>query len=104
MKPRKLTFFSDPRHGWLRVPKSLLKKVGVEDQITPYSYESKTYAYLEEDKDAGTFMKACDEKGIKLDIVEKVTNDDASCRRYDSYGFYEETEDFNKVLLRVLSK
>ena len=35
---RVYVFFSDPGHGWLAVPMEVLKFLGIERAITPYSY------------------------------------------------------------------
>lgn len=51
------TFYEDPGHGWLRVPKSEIMG-GLEYLISPYS----RYIYLEEDCDLSAFA---DWKGIK---------------------------------------
>ena len=48
-------FISDPGHGWVKVPMSLLRELCISKQITTYSYRRGAYAYLEEDLDASTF-------------------------------------------------
>ena len=58
MKAIVTTYYTDPSHGWLKVPKHVLRKLGIEDKITSYSYMKGEYAYLEEDQDLGTFSKA----------------------------------------------
>lgn len=50
-----LTFFSGPAHGWLRVPYELLAEIGLENDISSYSYRAGREVYLEEDEDAGQF-------------------------------------------------
>lgn len=55
---RKFDFYSDPGHGWLKVPVSLLEKLGIAGKITSYSYLRGDFAYLEEDCDVGTFISA----------------------------------------------
>lgn len=52
------TYFSDPGHGWLRVQFNDLKVLGILGAITPYSYRDGDTVYLEEDKDANTFVVA----------------------------------------------
>ena len=49
MKVRKFDFYSDSSHGWAKVPKSLLKELGIEKSVSSYSYMRDDYAYLEED-------------------------------------------------------
>ena len=52
-------FYSDPQHGWLRVPLANLRGVGVSlDMLSHYSYRKGDTIYLEEDCDAGVFIKA----------------------------------------------
>lgn len=55
---KKFTFISDPGHGWLKVPFSLIEKLGIVDHITRYSYQRYEFVYLEEDCDAPLFLEA----------------------------------------------
>jgi len=58
-----------PAHSWLRVPLSELDILGIRNNITQYSYEDDLYAYLEEDCDLTTFIKAKERKhGPEYDI------------------------------------
>ena len=52
------TYFTDPSHGWLRVTRKELVTLGIDKEITPYSYARGAWVYLEEDLDMGTFMRA----------------------------------------------
>jgi len=58
----KYNFYSDPGHGWLRVPLQDIMDLDLVDKITKYSYMNATgsniYVYLEEDLDAQSFMDA----------------------------------------------
>lgn len=79
----KFTFFTDPSHGWIKVPKALLVKLGIADKITPYSYVRGDYVYLEEDLDWSIFANAF---GInKIQIVNKNTNKASKIRSYKPY-------------------
>ena len=52
-------FYSDPGHGWLKVPAAKLEAVGLTARdFTSYSYASDTALYLEEDADASKFIDA----------------------------------------------
>jgi hypothetical protein len=51
-------FWNDPGHGWLEVQKSDLMILGISKLITGFSYHDGPTAYLEEDQDAGTYLKA----------------------------------------------
>jgi hypothetical protein len=54
------------------VPLSELDQLGIHDDITDYSYEDNLYAYLEEDCDLTTFLKAKERKhGDDYDVEEE---------------------------------
>jgi len=53
-----LTFISDPGHGWLKVPLTEIVALGLETQISVYSYIEGRYAYLEEDCDCPRYLEA----------------------------------------------
>ena len=55
----KYTFIADGGHGWLSVPLEEIKKLGITDQISAYSYMTHKRVYLEEDCDAGIFLAGC---------------------------------------------
>ena len=52
------TFYSDPCHGWAKVPMRDLIALGVADKISRYSYQRGEFAYLEEDSDYSIFLAA----------------------------------------------
>jgi hypothetical protein len=52
------TFFTDPGHGWLAVPKAELTTLGIAHDISPYSYQHAGFVYLEEDCDLVKFYNA----------------------------------------------
>ena len=54
----KYTFYEDPGHGWLAVPMEQLVKLGIADKISSCSYQGGVSAYLEEDCDLATFLRA----------------------------------------------
>ena len=68
MKTRHYLFISDPGHGWLAVPSSTIRKLGLAQDITPYSYVSDTgkTVYCEEDLDAGTVVEALRAQGVEV--------------------------------------
>jgi len=66
------TFHTDPGHGWLEVPISELIELDIERRISCYSYVNKDTAYLEEDCDAGVFIKAYEKKhGSRPECAER---------------------------------
>ena len=56
-------WYTDPGHGWLRVPLAELDRLGIRDKMSVYSYRSGGYAYLEEDCDALAFIDAKKARG-----------------------------------------
>ena len=76
---KKFRFISDPGHGWLEVPLSELIKSGVQNEVSSYSYydPKKENVYLEEDCDAGLFIKAV---GLKRDEIEDVYQENTFVR------------------------
>ena len=80
-----IKFFADPAHGWGEVPISLIKELGIADQISHYSYMKGDNAYLEEDCDLSVLMNALEAKGIIPNFVEVHTNNDSPVRGYQSF-------------------
>ena len=78
-------FFSDSGHGWLRVRKDFLIRLGIEKLITPYSYMRGDYAYLEEDCDYGTFYNKMKELGLDFKPKYHSTDNRSRIRNYDCY-------------------
>ncbi len=85
MKPRALTFHSDPGHGWLQVERTDLIDLGIEGVISPYSYVMGDYAYLEEDCDASVYIAALKEHGISHTISAVDYRYDAPIRGMNRY-------------------
>jgi hypothetical protein len=80
-----LRYISDPGHGWLEVPKTLLKELAIQDKITAYSYENGRMVYLEEDCDMATFMQACYANKHVVSI-EDVYQERTPIRGYQQYA------------------
>jgi len=81
-----IPFYSDPGHGWAKVHKDFLAELGIENQITPYSYERGSFAYLEEDCDVSTLYKAAEAKGMGIKWKQmKPANNYSRIRSYDPY-------------------
>jgi len=82
----KLISYTDPGHGWLRVPLKMLAKLGIADKISPFSYVRTEYAYLEEDLDASLFLEALRARGKTVKFVERNTNRMSRIRNYTPFG------------------
>ncbi len=67
-----LVFHADASHGWLRVPLGELSTVGLTlASFSTFSYVDHRSAYLEEDGDAGVYLKAWRAKhGGKPEYIE----------------------------------
>lgn len=83
-------FHSDAGHGWLEVAMSDLHTLGIAGEITPYSYAKGGKAFLEEDRDAATFLSALEKyhgKDLRWDAVSKDIwdGDESRIRNYPSY-------------------
>lgn len=90
-QPPVITFHEDPGHGWLQVPKALLKKMGIQDKITAYSYQRGPFAYLEEDCDLSTFVLALNlpDAGLMPDfwqVVPRYYKENTPIRNYNRYN------------------
>lgn len=85
MATMKKVLHSDPGHGWLAVKLSDLKMMGIETQISSYSYVKGKTAYLEEDCDAPVFIKAAEAKGITVEIVQGAERDRSPIRSFRAY-------------------
>jgi hypothetical protein len=60
----KLTFVTDPGHGWLEVPLADIAALGVETKISACSFINGRFAYLEEDCDYAVYMDALAARGL----------------------------------------
>ena len=58
MSKKVYIFHSDPGHGWIAVRLRELKELGIEKEISQYSYCKGDTVYLEEDCDAAAFFNA----------------------------------------------
>ena len=79
-------YFQDPGHGWVEVPIAELRRLNIDDQISPYSYRNGHMAYLEEDCDFSAWAKAKREAGEDYDIKELHTNNDSIVRTFKPFG------------------
>lgn len=79
------TFHTDPGHGWLEVSKEELSLFNIADKISSYSYKLGSKVFLEEDCDAGLFINALENKGIKFTYTTINTNSDSIIRTYKRY-------------------
>jgi len=81
----KFTYYSDPGHGWVKVPRRLLDKLEIADKISSFSYARGDSVYLEEDCDLTKLQLALDSKNTKLELVSRYTNRQSKIRSYQQY-------------------
>lgn len=78
-------FYSDAGHGWLRVKLNELDRLGILEDISMFSYLFADIAYLEEDCDLATFMRAKQAAGETVEINEIHVGGNSVIRVYDPY-------------------
>ena len=81
----KVTYHSDPGHGWFAVKLADIDAAGLADKISQYSYKRGQTVYLEEDSDAPRFFRAIDRS--KLDIKYAKFQERSPVRSYNSYTY-----------------
>ena len=83
-----INYHTDAGHGWLEIPISVLRELKIADKISAYSYKKSNIAYLEEDNDAATFLKAVANltgKNAKDLNFNTINVDDSIIRTYNGY-------------------
>jgi hypothetical protein len=82
-----MDYIQDPGHGWFKVKLTQLSALGIENDISTYSYQRGEWAYLEEDCDASKYFDALKLTGQPMPkIVDKVSRERPSkIRSYDRY-------------------
>lgn len=85
MARKPVVFYTDPGHGWCAVKRVDLIALGIEGQVSPYSYERGGTVYLEEDCDASLYFAALKARGIVPAYIEKHTDRRHPIRSYDQF-------------------
>ena len=82
-----LNWFTDAGHGWLKVARGDLLAMGILDEISSYSYQRGWHVYLEEDCDAGLYIKKLIEKDqtTTLKSVVHNTSKQSKIRGYERF-------------------
>lgn len=82
-------YYTDPGHGWIGVKVQLLEQLGIQAQISEFSYINRkgTMAYLEEDCDASLFVeKYIETYGVKPTWKDSYMERNHWIRNYPSYN------------------
>lgn len=77
---------SDPGHAWLAVKLAEIQMLGIQTEISAYSYVKGKTAYLEEDCDAGKFVTAMQAKGIEVEVKQGACRGRSPIRYFKSYS------------------
>jgi len=80
MTTKRLTYHTDPAHGWLEVAIADIRELNIAHLISEYSYIKDDRAFLEEDCDAFAYMENAKAKGWILNVTEKHSNADSFVR------------------------
>lgn len=87
-----INFYSDSAHGWAKVSINEIKELGIEKDITTYSYMTDDSVFLEEDFDLNIYINAIKKQhgnDIDINFVEhksRVDENGLSCiREYPRY-------------------
>lgn len=78
--------YSDPGHGWVKVPFKTLVDLNLVDRISHYSYCRNGHAYIEEDSDFSLLLQALLARGITPKFREHIGRTRPSkIRTYERY-------------------
>jgi hypothetical protein len=81
-----IIYYTDPGHGWFKINRSLLFKLGIIGDISSFSYQRNDSVYLEEDGDASMLFKALDCAGITWTYKQFHTNKTSKIRSYRRFN------------------
>lgn len=71
MEAKTFTYYMTERHGYVETTRAYLRKFKISKLISPYSRESRSKVYLEEDGDLRLFIKRHTVAGIEVTLNEK---------------------------------
>jgi len=80
-----IIYYQDPSHGWGKVKRQVLQNLGIEDNISSYSYQFKDNVYLEEDCDLDRLCQRLNQDGVVVKFVEKLTDRESKIRSYEPF-------------------
>ena len=90
---RTFKFYADPGHAWLEVTRQELRAAGIAAEISKFSYADpvSNKVYLEEDADAGIFLRAAgmgsqaERDAAGVSIISKHIDDNIFIRQLPAY-------------------
>lgn len=78
-------FYEDPGHGWAKVRRVLVERLGIDSQISDCSYQRGDFVYLEEDGDLGLLFAALKALGITPQLRRHVGDRASRIRNYSRF-------------------
>ena len=85
MKISKLHKYDDPGHGWVKTTYQTLEILGIEGNISHYSYRQGNTVWLEEDCDAPVLIRTLKGLGNKVEIIPHLRDSQSPIRYKDPY-------------------
>ena len=70
MEAKTFTYYMTERHGYVETTRAYLRKLKISKLISPYSRQSRSKVYLEEDGDLRLFIKRHTVAGIEITLKE----------------------------------
>jgi len=70
MEAKTFTYYMTERHGYVETTRAYLRKLKISKLISPYSKQSRSKVYLEEDGDLRLFIKRHTVAGIEIILKE----------------------------------
>lgn len=91
IKKATFVFITDPGHGWLKVPKRIIRALeqnepGFSSKISQFSYERNKHVYLEEDCDTAKVHDKLKFYGVDVKIKSRNSNKSSKIRSYNHYS------------------
>jgi len=80
-----VTMYSDPSHAWAKVKRQVLVNLGIDKDVSAYSYQYKDNVYLEEDCDLHLLYQRLLKDEVRMKFVEKHSEKPSRIRNYESY-------------------
>ena len=77
--------YSDPSHAWAKVKRQVLINLGIDKEISSYSYQLRDNVYLEEDADLSLLFQRLSKDNVRMKFVERHTDNPSRIRNYESY-------------------
>jgi hypothetical protein len=78
-------FYEDPGHGWAKVKRAVIDKLGIAEEVSSYSYQRGDFVYLEEDGDLGLLCTELRLRGVVPQLRRHVADRASRIRQYAAY-------------------